>query len=129
MILAIFVLVILGLLVGASLYLRKRQGLSKPKKIDRGVEIAIMSWFHDNPLCKIPASDILGLYDIIKPYLKTNDPTPTIPEDTKKRGIRSVQPEVRRSRRITVRAWDADGVVKVLDDDSGEGDKKSPLAE
>ena len=104
-------------------YVRSQKEKEIKKPVDRGLEIAILSWFHDHPLCKIPASDIITLHDIIKPYLNIKNDTPT---EEIKPSIRSVQPEVRRSRRINVRAWDDEGSVKVLDDDNGledwEGD-------
>jgi hypothetical protein len=102
--------------------------IKKPDKSlsydDQGIEVAILSWFHDQPLCKIPASDIITLYEIIKPFLKekTNDITPPI-EDTRKRSIRNVHKEVpERRRRIIVRAWDDDRDVEILDDNKDKGE-------
>lgn len=101
--------------------------IKKPDKLvsnyDQKIEIAILSWFHDHPLCKIPASDIITLYDIIKPFLKqTNDINPPI-EDTGKRSIRNVHKEVpERRRRIIVRAWDDERDVEILDDNTDKGE-------
>jgi hypothetical protein len=104
--------------------------IKKPDKLisnpDQGIEIAILSWFHDHPLCKIPASDIITLYDIIKPFLKqTNDITPPI-EDRTKRSIRNVHKEVPElRRRIIVRAWDDDRDVEILDDNTDKGESSN----
>lgn len=104
--------------------IQQRKIIKKPDTLidDQGIEIAILSWFHDHPLCKIPASDIITLHTLIKPFLKQTNDTPKMPSETEritKRSIRDVHKEKsQRPRRIIVRAWEDDRDNEILDDNT-----------